>query len=87
MKSQPALVTGVLRFRFMEWERLPKAMALRDVRVAWGGRERSWPGFFPLLLPIPPARVAAVPLWVILLWGSPRCPHAGRSTWESWMCY
>lgn len=34
LKSQPALVTGVLRFRFMECERLPKAMALRDVRVA-----------------------------------------------------
>lgn len=34
MKSQPALVTGALGFRFMEWERLPKAMAFRDGRVA-----------------------------------------------------
>lgn len=40
LKSQPALVTGTLGFRFMECERLPKAMALRDVRVAWGGREK-----------------------------------------------
>lgn len=34
LKSQPALVTGALGLRFMECERLPKAMALRDVRVA-----------------------------------------------------
>lgn len=34
LKSQPALVTGALGFRFMECERLPKAMALREVRVA-----------------------------------------------------
>lgn len=34
LKSQPALVTGALGFRFMECERLPKAMALREVRAA-----------------------------------------------------
>lgn len=47
LKSQPALVTGALRFRFMECERFPKAMALRDVRVAWGDRETHLTFFLP----------------------------------------
>lgn len=47
LKSQPALVTGALRFRFMECERFPKAMALRDVRVAWGDRKTHLTFFLP----------------------------------------
>lgn len=82
LKSQPALVTGVLRFRFMECERLPKAMALRDVRVAWEAEREaglaSSLSCFPCHWPGEQRHLSG-----LTARGS---PHAGRPRCESWMC-